>query len=115
MRKVIRNVGPKLAIVASIGATVALVAVIAMSGGPDGTGGGTMTMPQEQGASTTSPTHDGKRGSPLASINQGTWRALGTYSGGEVFSETVNSVMGDAESDWFADYDQGDQLDEDFR
>jgi hypothetical protein len=28
---------------------------------------------------------------------------------------TVNSVMGDTESDWFADYDQGDELDEDFR
>jgi hypothetical protein len=26
---------------------------------------------------------------------------------------TVTSVMGDNESDWFNDYDQGDQLDED--
>ncbi|HEY6636953.1 MAG TPA: hypothetical protein VIZ61_04640 [Solirubrobacterales bacterium] len=67
---------------------------------------------RSQGDITTSATHDGKRGSPLASIDQSTWRSLGTYSGGEVIGETVNSVMGDNESAWFDDYDQGDQLDQ---
>ena len=114
MRVIIRTIGAKLAIVAAIAATLAIVPVMATSGGPAGTGAGTMTMPQERGNPTTSSTHNAKSGSPLASIDPRTWRSLGTYSGGEVISETVSSVMGDNESDWFDDHGQGDQLDKDF-
>ena len=49
------------------------------------------------------------------SIAQQTWSAANSPSGGEFLGTdyaTVTSMMGDSESEWFEDHGEGDQLDE---